>query len=80
MLRKANKLDYAKLKVYRLIALLEILGKALEKIIATRLLYLAEIYNILLIKYTRGRKLTLTENALYILVKVVYVAWRTIDH
>ena len=42
VLPKANKEDYSKLKSYRIISLLNCLGKTLEKILATRLSYLAE--------------------------------------
>jgi hypothetical protein len=39
---KANKKDYSLPKAYRVISLLNCLGKAFEKILATRLSYLAE--------------------------------------
>ena len=47
-LRKPGKGDYINLAAYRLIALLNTLGKALESIIATRLKDLAEKYSLLL--------------------------------
>jgi hypothetical protein len=49
VLRKLNNLkrDYSLLKSYRVIALLNCLAKVAEKIIASRLSYLAEITNLL---------------------------------
>jgi hypothetical protein len=43
ILLKANKKDYSLLKAYRVISLLNCIGKAFKKILATRLSYLAEI-------------------------------------
>ena len=47
VLQKQNKPDYTAPKAYRIIALLNCLGKISEKIIATRLSYLAETSNLL---------------------------------
>jgi hypothetical protein len=47
ILPKANKLDYNILKAYRIISLLNCLGKISEKIIAKRLAYLSEKHSIL---------------------------------
>lgn len=44
VLRKTGKDDYTQSKVYRPIALLNTLGKALEAIIINRLVYLADIH------------------------------------
>ena len=47
ILKKPNKPNYSEPKVYRPIALLDILGKALETIISKRLSELAEGYSLL---------------------------------
>jgi hypothetical protein len=47
ILPKANKKDYSLLKAYRVISLLNCLGKEFEKILATRLSYLAKIGDLL---------------------------------
>jgi ribonuclease HI len=47
VLAKANKPDYSKPRAYRLIALLNTLGKLLEKVQASRLSYLAATYGLL---------------------------------
>ena len=47
VLKKPNKLDNTIPKAYRVISLLNCLGKVAEKIIATRLSYLAETTDLL---------------------------------
>jgi hypothetical protein len=42
ILPKAKKKDYSLLKAYKVISLLNCLGKVFKKILATRLSYLAE--------------------------------------
>ncbi|KAI9036869.1 reverse transcriptase family protein [Aspergillus affinis] len=72
-LRKPGKPDYPIPKAYRPIALLNTLGKALESVLATRLSYLAETYNLLPINHLGGRG---TEAALHTVVKVIQSAWK----
>lgn len=59
-------------KLYKLIALLNIIDKRLEKIIVLRLFYLVKQYRLLLIEYTKERKLIFFENILHIVVKAIY--------
>jgi len=47
ILYKPGKLDYTQAKAYRPIALLDTLGKALEKAVASRITGIAEAYNLL---------------------------------
>ena len=47
ILKKIEKSDYSKLKTYRMIILLNCLSKVSEKIITTKLSYLAEITDFL---------------------------------
>jgi len=56
ILKKQNKPDYTAPKAYRIIALLNCLGKISEKIIATRLSYLAESSNLLHNEQMGGRR------------------------
>jgi len=46
-LKKPNKPDYSKSHMYRLITLLECMGKLLEKIVAHRLTYIIERYKLI---------------------------------
>ena len=66
-LRKPNKGSYSQAKVWRSIALLNIIGKLMEAIAATRLSELAEKENLLpemQIGFRKGRS---TETALFLL-------------
>jgi ribonuclease HI/exonuclease III len=56
ILAKPNKSDYSQPKAYRIISLLNTMGKAMEKIIATRLNYLANTGNLVDNTQMGGRK------------------------
>ena len=75
VLRKPGKDDYTQPKSYRLIALLNTLGKALEAIVADRLAYLADTHGLLPIRHTGGRKLASTDHAIHFLLQRIYHAW-----
>lgn len=66
-LRKPGKPDYHIPKAYRPIALLNTLGKAMDSIIATRLSWAAETFELLPRGHLGGRKGTSPEHALHIL-------------
>ena len=53
---KANKDNYTLLKLYRVISLLNCLGKVLEKVFVTRLSYLANITKFLHLMQLGSRK------------------------
>ena len=74
-LRKPGKDDYTHPKAYRPIALLNTLGKALEAVIANRLAYLADTYQLLPSRHTGGRKLASTEHAMHFLLQRIHHAW-----
>lgn len=76
VLRKPGKEDYSIPKSYRPIALLNTLGKALEAVIGTRLMYLADQYNLLPKTYIGGRKMTSTEHAIHLLLEKIHKAWK----
>lgn len=68
-LRKPGKEDYTQVKSYRSVALLNTLGKILEKIIARRLSALAEWYSLLPPTHMGGRKGISTDHALHWLME-----------
>ena len=80
VLRKPEKDDYTQPKSYRPIALLSTLGKGLEKVIAARLSYLVEEYQLLPKEHTGGRKLSSIENAIHMILKGVHGAWKNRDN
>ncbi len=55
-------------KLYRLIALFNTLGKALEAIVTNQLTYLADTYHLLLSQHTGGQKLTSTDYTIHLLL------------
>jgi ribonuclease HI len=75
VLRKPNKPDYAIPGAYRPISLLNTLGKVLEAVVAKRLSYYAETYNLLPNTQFGGRPGRNTEQALLILSNAIDKAW-----
>lgn len=75
VLRKPGKEDYSQPKSYRPIALLNTLGKVLDGVIANRLAYLADTFQLLPRRHTGGRKLTSTEHAMHMILQRIYQAW-----
>ena len=67
--------NYLDVKYYYLIALLNTIGKILESILATRILYLVELHHALPFIYTEGWKSSLAEHSIYHLVEDAYTAW-----
>lgn len=67
--------DYSEPKAYRPIALLETIKKALESVLAKRIAYLAEIYNLLPKTHMGGRRCTSTEHAVHLLIEKILAAW-----
>ncbi|KAM0664346.1 hypothetical protein ACQRIU_006929 [Beauveria bassiana] len=74
-LRKPGKEDYSQPKSYRPIALLNTLGKVLDGVIANRLAYLSDTFQLLPRRHTGGRKLTSTEHAMHMLLQLIHQAW-----
>jgi hypothetical protein len=73
-LRKPRKPDYTILKAYRPISLLPTVSKILEKIVARRLSFLAETYNLIPINHFGGRLKRSSEQAVDIIVEQIYKA------
>ena len=63
-LRKPDKSDYTVVKAYQLISLLYIISKAFEAVIAIRIAYLAETYELLPPNHFGALKERFTNNAL----------------
>ena len=59
--------------MYRLIALLNIVGKVIDKVLIKRLLFMADTYNLLLRTYIGGRVVTGYKHAVYLLLEKIYV-------
>ncbi|KAJ6436839.1 reverse transcriptase [Purpureocillium lavendulum] len=74
VIRKQGKDDYTIPKSYRPIALLNTIGKVMDAIIATRLSYIAETYQLLPATHMGGRKLRSTEHALHYIIEKIYDA------
>jgi hypothetical protein len=75
LLRKLKKEDYSDPKVYRLIALLNTLEKALEAVIAERIRFAAETHALLPDTQIGGRRIRSTETALQLITNKIYMIW-----
>ena len=76
VIRKPNKGIYYNPKSYRPISLLKTLSKTIEFIITKRISAIAEIHNLLPITHYSGRKATLIEHAVHLLLEQIYTGWR----
>lgn len=76
VIRKPGKPDYTDPKAYRPIALLSTIGKALESVIARRLSFLVEKYNLLPKHHIGGRRGRSSELAIHLLLEETHSAWR----
>ena len=74
-LRKPNKPDYSNPRVYRLITLLECLGKVLERIVAKRLTFIAGQLNLVPPNQFGGRSNSSTDDAILTFITDVQAAW-----
>ncbi|KAI0949613.1 hypothetical protein AcW1_010370 [Taiwanofungus camphoratus] len=73
-LPKPRKPDYTNPRAYRLIQLLECLGKVLERIVATRLAYLVTIHNLVPANQFGGRPSSSTDDTILTFVNDVKAA------
>ena len=74
ILPKANKSNYKLPKAYRIITLLNCLGKIAEKLVAKRLAYLCEVYNLLHPEQLGGRQQRSAVDAALSLVHDIEIA------
>ena len=75
-LKKPNKPDYHLARAWRPISLSATLGKILESVIAERISYVAETYNLLPENHFGARRRRSAEQALILLQEYIYKAWR----
>ncbi|KAF4311312.1 reverse transcriptase [Botryosphaeria dothidea] len=71
--------DYTDPKSYRPIALTNTIGKILESIIARRMSYLVERFDLLPQSHIGGRRGRSTEHAVHLLVETVHSAWNSAE-
>jgi hypothetical protein len=74
VLRKPGKSNYIILQAYRPIALLSMVGKIMEFVLAKRLSYLIKIYKLLLQIYVSRQKGKSIEHAFYFILNKIYKA------
>jgi hypothetical protein len=60
--------------MYRLIALLNIIGKVIDKVLIKRILFIADAYGLLLRTYIGKRVVAGCEYAVYLLLEKIYTA------
>lgn len=77
VLRKPGKDNYTVPKAYRPIALLNTVGKIMDAVIARRLSYLAETYQVLPQLHIGGRRQRSVEHAIHAILEKVHEAWNT---
>ena len=73
-LQKPNKPDYTQSHAYRLITLLECMGKILEKIIARRLTFMVGRYELISGAQSRGKANSATTDAILSFVHDIHTA------
>ena len=73
-LQKPEKSDYTEPKSYRLVALMNTLGKIMDIVLAKQIQHITEIYKLLLHIHIGRRKNLLYKHAIYLLTEKVYKA------
>ena len=73
-IRKPGKADYTVPKAFRPISLLQTISKGLEAVVAARMSYLTERFNLLPANHFGGRPRRSAEQALNVLVERIYQA------
>ena len=74
-LKKPNKPDYTQPRAYRLITLLEYMGKLLEKVVVHRLTYLTGWYNLISGSQFGDRANSSTSDAIFTFVYNIHNSW-----
>ena len=74
-LRKSKKFDYSIFKVYRSIALLNIMNKIMKIIMISKLSYAAEKHEFLSRNQFENRQKVFIEHALHFITKKIHTAW-----
>jgi hypothetical protein len=73
--RKINKSNYFVFKVYRFIALLNILNKLMKSIMTIRLNYAAKKHNLLFKEYFENKKNIVSKHVLHYIIKTINFVW-----
>ena len=63
--------------MYRPIALLNTVGKVMDKVLAKRMLFMADAYGLLPRTHTGGRAAAGCEHAVHLLLEKIHAAWQT---
>ena len=63
--------------MYRLIALLNIVGKVIDKVLIKWMLFIADAYGLLLYTYIGGKAAAGYKYTVYLLLKKIYAIWQT---
>jgi len=74
VLRKLKKGDFKDPKMYRPIALLNIVGKVIDKVLVKRMLFIVDAYGLLLRTYMGGRAAASCKYAVHLLLEKIYAA------
>ncbi len=74
-LRKINKSDYVVFKIYRFIALLNILNKLMKSIMTIRFNYAAKKHNLLLKEHFENWKSIVSKHALHYIIEIINSIW-----
>ena len=61
--------------MYRLIALLNIVGKVMDKVLTKRLLFMVDAYGLLLRTYTGRRAAASCEHVVHLLLEKIHALW-----
>ena len=75
-LKKSEKKFYSIFKIYRLIALLNIISKTLKSILINRLTWITEMYELLSNLHLGERKNISSKMTIHILIKRIHVKWK----
>ena len=75
VLRKFNKENYSIFKIYKFIALLNIMNKIMKSIVIIRLNYVIEQHNLLSKNHFDDKKNIFFEHALHYIMKIIHSAW-----
>lgn len=74
VLRKPGKSNYTEPKSYRPVALMNILGKVMDTVLARRIQHILETFNLLLQTHMGGRKNLSCEHAIHLLTEKAHEA------
>ena len=74
MLKKLKKGNFKNPKIYRPIALLNIVGKIMDKVLIKQMLFITDAYGLLPHTYIGGRATTSCKYTVHLFLKKIYAA------